>query len=479
MIRKEAEELFEVEENDESPLEILADLVNMNSANYYAEASDSARNREACCNIQINNLFRKYRQRVGQMVRSHNALQVGDINNYSIERESHIRVRNHAKAHIIGANILSQIHILTQTAEMTPNERRMIAGKAKRYSQIILHLWNSISASNLERGTFIRDGKFVTNDSNKTPQEAVDHTHKSITGCLVDTVNMVLAPVIRDNKTSKSFRNRLSRQRRVLLRGAANITQGDLIGKRKDFAKIIRLTNSILEMINDLRDYDKPLQNGAVQPMGRLLRAQANRENGAKILESSHDLYQRNIRRLLYQSAMLEGVSSNRIRSSDLNGASMEFEGNWLESNIGDSTVGKVTLKANFEKTDIKGFYILKAADTSIVNGESVGLWGIWEGGVFPGTIPLTDSAISTAEFVVAGGLAVLTVAFQEPSNDQTSGSPTFSLQPIVYTFDISQSRAKFNSTFSGLTTSSRSLAGPGGPQLLLNGKGFIKIMKP
>ena len=163
----------------------------------------------------------------------------------------------------------------------------------------------------------------------------------------------------------------------------------------------------------------------------------------------------------------------------------MEFEGVWLESSYVDGTIGRVKIRAGLEKTIIPDFYTLRAADVTDFDGETIGLWGSWDGGILPdSSLPLrrhellTDRAISTAEVVIAGSLATITVAFATPSEspDPASGRPAFTLPTMVYTFDISKSNP--DATFSGVTTASPALSFQD-IQLLLNGKGTLRINQP
>ena len=475
------------------------ETIDRNMTQYYkvfesiAELSELPTNahgvREACCLSQIKNLSKKFRQRVGQMERSHNSLQLGDTRNYASDRKSASRIRNHTKAHFNGTKILSQISLIAQTAGegniggLNPAARRRIEKKINQYSRTLFYLWNSVSASNLERDTTVADGKFTRGNNNEILRDAnqndIDHVHKSITGCLTDALDMALSPVLNDNRIARSIRDRLSRKMAIVKRNAANISLQDLVGERKDFRKIVKLTSTLLEISSDLRRFNEPLRSGAMLPV---IQTRANRENGARIIETVHDLYQRNIRRLLHQAILVKGASSERIGSTDLHGATMEFEGNWLETNIADGTTGKVVLKGELMETSIPGFYTLNAIDKI---GE-VGLWGEWTGAAFPNPIRLTDNAISSVEFVTAGSISTLTIAFAPPSDnnppvingvidDPLSVSPSFSIPPIVYTFDTSQRNAEM--IFVGATTAS-SAVNFGGVQLLLNGKGFLKINK-
>ena len=99
------------------------------------------------------------------------------------------------------------------------------------------------------------DGSFVACESGEGQDvsNSIDGAYKSIRGCLTDSVDMALAPILSDSKVAASFRSRMDRKSDRVKRDAHNVALSDLVGERKDFIKVVRLTNNLLELSSDLR----------------------------------------------------------------------------------------------------------------------------------------------------------------------------------------------------------------------------------
>ncbi len=435
---------------------------------------------------RLKTLHQRFMQRVVLMKRAHQELRCGDSTGYSHDKGSTERIQNHAIPHFAGSRILLETALTAQTTDgLKSAERKKIRERAERESRMLLHLWNEVTASSFARDTIApRDGRFVTCDTLPNDSGAVsatrdfDHARKAVTGCMNDAADLALRPVLSDSTNSKKVRSRLSRKLAKVKSLAADITPPYLAGTNADFRKILLFSERLMDLTRDLRSLVKPLRPGVNK---EVIRGTANLQNAAEMLDVSHSAFQRNIRRLYSQTS---GTTSSSVLDANQvdPGMILEFEGNWLETNIADGTTGRVVLKGELTATSIPGFYTLNAIDRL----GGVGLWGEWTGAAFPNPIPLTDNAISSVEFVTAGGISTLTIAFAPPSDNNPpvingavdnplSGIPSFSIPPIVYTFDTSQRNTEM--TFVGATTAS-SAVNFGAVQLLLNGKGFLKIVK-